>query len=78
MHELPRVIIFTGLWDELAEPKNAAVKQNWDLLVDFSTLRLNGQRYLPRANLDPKDLKRYNDALNDPSDGVLTWLARCL
>ena len=75
-HELSKLIIFTGLWDELEDPKNDAVRQNWDILVDFSTLRLNGQRYLPRANLDPKDLKKYNQALDHPSSGVLAWLAR--
>jgi len=75
-HELSKIIIFTGLWDELEDPKNAAVRQNWDILVDFSTLRLNGQRYLPRANLDPKDLKKYNQTLDHPSSGVLAWLAR--
>ena len=75
-HDLSELIIFTGMWEELEDPVNAAVRQNWDLLVDFSKVRLNDQRYLPRAMLDPKDQKKYNDALDDPSDGVLAWLSR--
>ena len=43
-------------------PQTQHIRQNWDLLVDFSKQRLNDQRYLPRATLDPKDLKSYNDA----------------
>lgn len=75
-HDLSELIIFTGLWEELEDPANAAVRQNWDLLVDFSKLRLNDQRYLPRVMLDPKDVKSYNDALDDPRNGVHTWLSR--
>jgi len=75
-HDLSELIIFTGMWEELEDAANAAVRQNWDLLVNFSKLRLNDQRYLPRATLDPKDLKSHNDALDDPRDGVLAWLSR--
>jgi hypothetical protein len=73
-HDLMELIIFTGMWHELQDPVNAAVRQNWDLLADFSKVRLNDQRYLPQ--LDPKELKKYNDALDDPQDGVLVWLSR--
>jgi hypothetical protein len=75
-HDLSELIIFTGMWEELEDTANAAVRQNWDLLVDFSKLRLNDQRYHPRSMLDPNDLKKYNNALDDPQDGVLTWLSR--
>ncbi|MGA2701460.1 MAG: hypothetical protein ABSH35_10220 [Isosphaeraceae bacterium] len=75
-HDLSELVILTGLWEELENPANAALRQNWDLLVDFSKLRLNDQRYLPRAMLNPKDLKSYNDALDDSQDGVLAWLSR--
>jgi hypothetical protein len=64
------------MWEELEDPANLALRQNWDLLVDFSKGRLNDQRYLPRGMLDPKDLKRHNDALDDPQNGVLAWLSR--
>jgi hypothetical protein len=75
-HDLSELIIFTGLWEKLENPANGILRRNWDLLVDFSKLRLNDQRYLPRATLDPKDLKLYNDALDDPQDGVLAWLSK--
>jgi hypothetical protein len=75
-HDLTELIIFTGLWDELQDPANAAIRQNWDLLATFSKLRLNDQRYLPRGSLDPLDFKNHNDALDDALDGVLAWLSR--
>jgi hypothetical protein len=75
-HDLSELIIFTGMWEELEDPANDAVRQNWDLLANFSKVRLNDQRYLPRAMLDSKDVKRMNDALDDPWDGVITWLSK--
>jgi hypothetical protein len=75
-HDLSELIIFTGMWAELEDPANFGIRQNWDLLVNFSKVRLNDQRYLPRTMLDPKDLKKCNDALDDPNDGVLAWLSR--
>ncbi len=75
-HDFKELVIFTGLWSELQDPANAAVRQNWDLLADFSKVRLNDQRYLPRGSFDPQELKKYNDALDDPQDGVLVWLSR--
>ena len=35
-HDLAELIIFTGLRQELNDPANVAVQQNWDLLVEFS------------------------------------------
>lgn len=75
-HDLKELIIFTGMWSELQDPANATVRQNWDLLADFSKVRLNDQRYLPRGLLDPEELMRYNEAFDDPQDGVLAWLSR--
>jgi hypothetical protein len=75
-HDLMELIIFTGLWEELEDPANAPVRQYWDLLANFSKVRLNDQRYLPRGLLDPQELKKCNDAFDDPKDGVLAWLAR--
>jgi hypothetical protein len=75
-HDIKELVIFTGLSSELQDPANAAVRQNWDLLADFSKVRLNDQRYLPRGLLDPLELKKHNDALDDPQDGVLAWLSR--
>jgi hypothetical protein len=75
-HDLTDLIIFTGGWEELDDPANLAIRQNWDLLADFSKGRLNDQRYLPRATLDAGYHQRLMNALDDPQDGVLTWLSR--
>ena len=75
-HDLTDLIIFTGNWEELDDPANLAIRQNWDLLADFSKARLNDQRYLPRGTLDARDQQRLMSALDDPKDGVLTWLSR--
>jgi hypothetical protein len=53
-HDLSELIIFTGMWVELEDPANLAIRQNWDLLVDFSKVRLNDQRYLPRGDARPQ------------------------
>jgi hypothetical protein len=75
-HDLFELMIFTGLWDQLRDPANAAIWKNWELLADFSKVRLNDQRYLPRGQLDPGLLRACSDALDDPRDGVLPWLSR--
>jgi hypothetical protein len=75
-HDLSELIIFTGFWEELLDPANATIRQNWDLLANFSRVRLNDQRYLPRGLLDPVSLRDCIDALDDPRDGVLPWLSR--
>ena len=75
-HDLSELIIFTGMWEELDDPAKLAIRQNWDLLADFSKGRLNDQRYLPRGTFGPTEFKRLTDALDDPVDGVLTWLSK--
>jgi hypothetical protein len=75
-HDLSELIIFTGIWRELEEPANAAIRQHWDRLVDFSKKRLNDVRYLPRTKLDATLLASLTAALDDPGDGVLAWLSR--
>lgn len=75
-HGLSELIVFTGILEELEEPAKSTIRQNWDLLVDFSKVRLNDQRYLPRAMLKSDDLARYTEALDNPQDGVLAWLSR--
>jgi hypothetical protein len=75
-HELSELIIFSGMWEELEDPANAALRQNWDLLVRFSRARLNDLRYLPRATIDPTEVRRIYEALDFPTEGVLAWLSR--
>jgi hypothetical protein len=74
-HDLSELIIFTGLFEDLQDPANSALKQNWDLLENFSRERLNDLRYNPRAKLTVPDSGVLLDALDDPAHGVLQWLS---
>ncbi len=65
------------MWSELDDARNDAVRQNWDILANFCKVRLNDLRYLPRPVLDSKDSEDdLLDALDDPQDGVMTWLSK--
>jgi hypothetical protein len=75
-HNLAELIIFTGMLEELDQTANVAIRQNWDLLVKYSEQRLNDQRYLPRDSLDLPEFSRHMIALDDPQNGVLTWLSK--
>jgi hypothetical protein len=75
-HDLTELIIFTGLLAELDDPANATIRANWDLLVKFSEDRLNDLRYLPESTVTSSDLDELVKALDDPNDGVLSWLSR--
>ena len=75
-HDLSILIIFTGISKELDDATNMAIRQNWDLLVDFSKKRLNDLRYLPRSKLSAIEATRLTNALDDAGDGVLAWLSR--
>jgi len=75
-HELDELIIFTGLLGTLADPANDGIRQNWDILVRFVRERLNQIRYLPGSALKAADLNEQLNALDNPDDGVWTWLSR--
>lgn len=75
-HDLAELIVFSGIWEQLEDPANDAIRQNRDLLVRFSKARLNDLRYLPRAAVDPAESRRIYEALDDPKEGVLAWLSR--
>jgi hypothetical protein len=75
-HELDELIIFTGLFAELNDPSNAGIRQNWDILVDFAKDRWSKIRYRPASSLLPTELAKCINALDDPRDGVWTWLSK--
>lgn len=77
-HELADLLIFTGLWAELQEPSFSPIRRNWDILQEYSKERLNDLRYQPRAELDPTDADRIDQALDDPNYGVQAWLSKRL
>jgi len=75
-HDLADLLIFTGLWQELQDPSNSSIRQNWDILLEYSKERLNDLRYQPRAELDLIDAARIEQALDDPDHGVQAWLSK--
>jgi hypothetical protein len=84
-HDLDELIVFTGLFSELADPANVGLKENWDRLADFSRNHLNNLRYFPSSKLaDPASrlnaslLADLIVALDDPQEGVGQWLSKRL
>ena len=75
-HGLNRLIIFTGLFAELNEPANLALKKNWDVLAFFSNNGLNELRYLPANHALQPGLAKFDEMLDDPINGVWTWLSK--
>jgi hypothetical protein len=75
-HDLSELIIFTGMWEELGDPVNSTIRQNWDFLVDFSKKDLNNLRYIPRQKLAASELSNLIAALDDTQNGVLSSLSR--
>jgi hypothetical protein len=74
-HNLSELMIFTGLLAELNDPTKIVLRRNWDLLVKFSKDRLNSIRYLPASHLGAPELGGLLGAMDDPRDGVWTWLS---
>jgi len=75
-HDLNELVIFTGLLAELYDPINFAVAVNWNVLAEFSSKLLNVLRYRPEHLYSVNQADRLDAALDDPHDGVLTWLSR--
>ena len=75
-HDLKELILFTGLRAELFEPSNALIFDNWGVLTEFSSKRLNVMRYCPTTAYSSADAAILDTALDDPIHGVLAWLSR--
>ena len=75
-HDLTELVLFTGLFGELALPGNARAKGFWDLLADFSRLELGRLRYQARGQLPQQRADAIEEALDDPLDGAFAWLSR--
>ena len=56
-------------------PESSNLRQNWDHVVTFSD-NLNDLRYLPSATWTQQQATDLDRRLNDPSDGVMTWLKK--
>jgi hypothetical protein len=74
IHDLDALLIFAGFHqDKGALPSASNVKQNWDQVVILSN-DLNDLRYLPASRWSKQQSEDLDRWLNDPTDGVLTWL----
>ena len=75
IHDLEALLVFAGFSQaaQAAMPQGSNLKRNWDQIVRFSD-NLNDLRYLPAANWSQQQSSDLNRWLNDPSDGVMTWL----
>ncbi|MGO9599374.1 MAG: hypothetical protein ACLP7Q_15400 [Isosphaeraceae bacterium] len=74
IHDLEALIIFAGFSRVLAAmPAGSNLEQNWDRTVAFSD-ELNDLRYLPAARWSQQQSTDLSRRLDDPSDGVMTWL----
>jgi hypothetical protein len=72
-HDLEALLILTGLSRRLDDPLAARVKQNWDLVVDLAK-NIDRYRYLPDKGWNIPQATTLISWLEDPNDGVITWL----
>jgi hypothetical protein len=74
IHDLDALLTFAGLSTALDDlPPDSGLKINWENILEFSQ-KLNDLRYLPAVRwteMQSSDLIRW---LNDPEEGVMTWL----
>ncbi len=80
IHDLEALLILSGLSQRLADPSASPVKFNWQEILVLAN-SLNEFRYLPEGShqlpLDarsPHDASTFLARLENPADGVLTWL----
>ena len=74
IHHLDALIVFAGLSQTLASlPATNNIRLNGDRLVEFSD-KLNDLRYLPASRWTPRENADLTRWLNDPAEGVMTWL----
>jgi hypothetical protein len=77
IHELEDLLILCGLSNILngTPMQGTKVKQNWDSVRDVSA-KLTILRYERDSNWYANDAQAVLTQLNDPQDGVLTWLQK--
>ncbi len=75
-HDLAELLFFTGAWHEIEDEAGQEVRKRWDVAVEYSRERLNDLRYEPRSKLTAEEVARIEEALDDPTHGVLAWLSR--
>lgn len=76
IHDFNALLIVSGLSRLIDDPSAAPVKKNWDhIVITFSGKHVNELRYGPDSNWTRADADDLLKRLQDPQDGVLTWLS---
>ncbi len=76
IHDFQGLLIFSGLSRRIEDPENVGIKRNWDFIVGkYNNHHTDSLRYSPGTQYLPKDARKVLDCLEDPSDGILTWLS---
>jgi hypothetical protein len=73
-HDLGELLVLAGRSRKINDPSLVSVKYRWDKIREKSE-RLNEFRYLPDSNVSNSEAVTFLDRLEDPTDGVLTWLS---
>ena len=74
IHDIEALIVFAGFSQVFAAmPAGSNLKKNWEEIVAFSD-KLNDLRYQPAARWSQQQSTDLSRWLDDPSDGVMTWL----
>jgi hypothetical protein len=72
-HDFEALLILTGLSGRLDDPLAARVRQNWVEVVDMAR-NIDKYRYLPDKGWSMAEATTLISWLEDPNDGVITWL----
>jgi hypothetical protein len=73
IHDLEALLILTGFSQRLNDPAATAVKQNWEEVVKMANL-IEHYRYRPDATWKTSEAMTLLNWLEDPGNGVITWL----
>lgn len=74
IHELDELLLLCGLKNRLDDPIFSGVKTNWGILVTGVARHVNDLRYLPGSSVTKAQAEDLLFVLNDPVEGILTWL----
>ncbi len=75
IHDIDALLVLSGLSQRLYDPSAARVKVNWEEIRGLAA-NLNNLRYAPDRRWTPQQAATFLFRLEDPSDGVLSWLLR--
>ena len=73
VHDLPGLLVLSGLSRRIQRKPARRVKLNWDRIVEMSP-HLNEFRYTADAKWSAAQAQEFFRQLRDPPNGVLVWL----